>query len=171
MKKFKRRSAKNPWHAVGPALGMLALFVALGGTANALVGSNTVDADDLDVGTVASREILNNSIKAKDIDAGAIKDAELGTIVVRTATNALADGASGRAEAVCNAGERLIGGGGSTQQSGSDAIFHGSHPSIGGGIAPVAGVTPTAWNAKATNAVGGSGLLTVDVNAYALCLQ
>jgi hypothetical protein len=159
----------KPWNAVGPALGMLALFVALGGTAQALGGANTVDANDLQANTVDSREVTNNSLFARDIAPGAIQDSELGTIVTRNASTALADGVSGRAEAVCLAGERLIGGGGSTQQSAPDAIFHGAHPSIGGGVAPGAGVTPTAWNAKATNELGN--LASVTVNAYALCLQ
>lgn len=169
MRKHSGRSSRNPWHAVGPALGMLALFVALGGTAQALGGANTVDANDLQANTVDSREVTNNSLFARDIAPGAIQDAELGTIVTRNASTNIPDGGSGRAEAVCNAGERLIGGGGMTQQSGTDAIFHGAHPSVGGGLAPGAGVTPTAWNAKATNEIGGS--VTVTVNAYALCLQ
>jgi hypothetical protein len=169
MRKQREKMSGKPWNAVGPALGMLALFVALGGTAQALGGANTVDANDLQANTVDSREVVNQSLFARDIAPGAIQDSELGTIVTRSASTALADGASGRAEATCNAGERLIGGGGSTQQSAPDAIFHGAHPSIGGGVAPGAGVTPTAWNAKATNEIGN--LASVTVNAYALCLQ
>jgi hypothetical protein len=169
MSKHVGRSSKRPWLAVGPALGMLALFIALGGVADALPGANTVDGNDLRAGTVDTREVTNNSLFARDIAPGAIQDSELGTIVVREASTALPDGASGRAEATCNAGERLIGGGGATQQSGTDAIFHGSHPSVGGGLAPVSGNTFSAWNAKATNAVGGS--VTVDVKAWAVCLQ
>jgi hypothetical protein len=159
----------TPWNAVGPALGMLALFVALGGTAQALGGANTVDANDLQANTVDSREVTNNSLQARDIAAGAIQNGELGVIVSRVVSTAIPDGGSGRAEATCNAGERLIGGGGNTQQSAPDAIFHGATPSIGGGVAPVNGVTPTAWNAKATNEAGN--LASVTVNAYALCLQ
>jgi hypothetical protein len=168
MSKQRGRSFKS-WQAVGPALGLLALFIALGGVAEALPGANTIDGNDLQAGTVRSREVVNDSLRAGDIRAGAIQDSELGTIVVREASTAIPDGGSGRAEATCNAGERLIGGGGATQQSASDAVFHGSHPSIGGGLIPVSGNTFSAWNAKATNVAGG--LVTVDVKAWAICLQ
>lgn len=153
----------------GTVLGVIALSVALGGTAQALPGVNVVDNDDLDSQTVASREIENNSVRSIDIHAGAVKSGELGTIVVRSATTAIPDGGSGRAEAECLAGETPVGGGGMTQQSSSDAIFHGSHPSIGGGVTPVDGNAFTDWNAKATNVAGN--LATVDVKAYILCLQ
>lgn len=153
----------------GTVLGTIAVVAALAGTAQALPGTDVVDADDLDRATVASREIADDTVKARDIQAGAIKADELGTIVVRSATTAIPDGGSGRAEAECLAGETPVGGGGMTQQSGTDAIFHGSHPSIGGGLTPVDGNPFTDWNAKATNEAGG--LVTVDVKAYILCLQ
>lgn len=153
----------------GTVLGLVAVSIALGGTAQALPGADTVDADDLDRNTVASREIQNNSIRHTDIRPGAVKSGELGTIVVRVATTAIPDGGSGRAEASCQAGEKIVGGGGMTQQSASDAVFHGAHPSVGGGTAPTDGATFTSWNAKATNVAGN--LATVDVKAYALCLQ
>jgi hypothetical protein len=135
------------------------LSVALGGTASALQGTRTVQDNDL----------KTNSVKKRAIAAGAVQDAELGTIVTRVETTAVPDGGSGRAEAECDDGERLIGGGGSTQQSATDAIFHGAHPSTGGGNLPVDGGEFDAWNAKATNAAGG--LATVDVKAWAVCLQ
>lgn len=166
---MSRPTFRIPRPNAGAVLGVIAVSIALGGTAEALPGVNTIDADDLDAQTVASREIENNSVRSIDIHAGAVKSGELGTIVVRSATTAIPDGGSGRAEAECLAGETIVGGGGMTQQSASDAIFHGSHPSIGGGLTPVDGNTFTDWNAKATNLAGG--LATVDVKAYALCLQ
>jgi hypothetical protein len=150
-------------------VGCVAVVLAMGGTATALDGTDTVEQDDLQDNSVGQREIRTNAIRRAEINNGAVQDAELGDIVVRSDTNSLNDGSSGRAEVECNAGERMIGGGGMTQQSGSDAIFHGSHPSIGGGLAPVNGNTFDAWNAKATNAIGG--LATVDVVAWAICLQ
>ena len=175
--RFKGRRIWRP--TPGVFIGCVALVVALGGTAQALPGANVVDGNDLRNNVVGTNDIRPNAVRSADIradavqeseiDAGAVQDGELGTIVVRKATQAIPDGGSGRAEATCLAGERIIGGGGDTQQSASDAIFHGSHPSVGGGLAPVSGNTFTSWNAKATNLAGG--LATVDVNAWAVCLQ
>ena len=188
LSRFNLRRIPRP--GPGTVLGMLALMVALGGTAAAdLAGTNTVVSNDIAPNAVRASDIATNAVQAPEIntdavrapeirtdaveeaelDAGSVQDAELGTIVVRSATTAIPDGGSGRAEASCNAGERLIGGGGATQQSASDAIFHGSEPSIGGGLIPVSGNTFSDWNAKATNVAGG--LATVDVRAWAICLQ
>jgi hypothetical protein len=190
MRRLSRLKEGRSWRP-SPALvlALAALVVALGGTAQALPGANVVDNNDLRnnvVGTrnikpeavrgldirsdaVGASEIAPDAVQESEIGAGAVQDGELGTIVVRKATTAIPDGASGRAEASCLPGERIIGGGGDTQQSAFDAIFHGSHPSVGGGLAPVVGNTFTSWNAKATNVAGN--LATVDVNAWALCLQ
>lgn len=207
---FRFRAGRLGPPSPGTVLGMLALMVALGGTAAAnLPGNNQVITTDIrnghvrapDIGTgqvrapdirsnavgalkiaadavgsseiaadaVGSSEIAADAVESSEILNGGVQDAELGTIVVREASTAVPDGGSGRAEASCDAGERLIGGGGATQQSSSDAIFHGSHPSIGGGLNPVNGATFSDWNAKATNLAGN--LATVDVKAWAVCLQ
>jgi hypothetical protein len=62
----------------------------------------------------------------------------------------------------------MIGGGGHTQQSAPDAIFHGSFPSNANVVVPD-GSTFDEWTATATNATGN--LATVDVKAWAICLQ
>jgi hypothetical protein len=163
LKRFIRRPSP------AGVLAFIALGAALGGTATALPGTLSVQANDLRTGSVTARAIRTDAVREAEIQAGAVQDAELGDIVVRSDTNSLGDGSSGRAEASCDAGERMIGGGGKTQQSAPDAIFHGSHPSIGGGVAPVDGNGFDAWNANATNEIGN--LATVDVVAWAICLQ
>jgi hypothetical protein len=150
-------------------LAFIALGIAIGGTATALPGTRTVQDNDLRTNSVTARAIRADAVRPAEIQAGAVQADELGTIVVREAATAIPDGGSGRAEATCNAGEKIIGGGGSTQQSAPDAIFHGAHPSVGGGNTPVNGNTYTHWNAKATNEIGN--LATVDVKAWAVCLQ
>jgi hypothetical protein len=62
----------------------------------------------------------------------------------------------------------MIGGGGHTQQSAPDAIFHGSFPS-NPNVAVPDGSTFDEWTATATNATGN--LATVNVKAWAICLQ
>jgi len=145
--------------SAGLVVGCIALIVSLGGTATALQGTRTVQDNDL----------KTNSVKKRAIAAGAVQNTELGDIVVRTATQPIGDGASGRAEATCLAGERIIGGGGEWQQSGSDALYHGDHPSNGGGTRATNGNGFTHWNAKGTNLAGANASL--DLIAYAVCLQ
>lgn len=102
-------------------------------------------------------------------DAAASRTPSWDTIVVRAATTALGDGVSGRATATCNAGERIIGGGGEHQQQVADFIYQGTHPSDGGGTRTTAGNTPTHWNTKGTNVAGATA--TIDLIGYAICLQ
>jgi len=72
--------------------------------------------------------IRTDAVREAEIQAGAVQDAELGTIVSRKDTTAIPDGGSGRADVQCDAGERMIGGGGNVQQSSPDAIYHGDNP-------------------------------------------
>jgi len=159
------------------AIALLALFVALGGTAWALA-ANSVKSKHIAEGAVRSSELRddgvksadlkNDGVKSADIAAGAVKDAQLGKIVARVDTTSIPDGGSGNATASCASGERMIGGGGHTQQSASDAIFHGSFPSQGN-VVVTDGSEFDEWTATATNAAGG--LATVEVKAWAVCLK
>lgn len=163
----KRRILRRP--SLGTILGSLALMVALGGTAAALPGTNTVNSGDVKPDTLKAADIKTGAVKSGEIDSGAVQDSELGTIVVRTATTALGDGASGRATATCNAGEKIIGGGGEPQQQVSDFIYQGTHPSDGSGIRTTSGNSFTHWNTKGTNVAGATA--SIDLISYAICLQ
>jgi hypothetical protein len=155
--------------SAGLVVGFVALGVALGGTATALDGTDTVEQNDLQDNSVGRPQIKSNAVRRGEINDGAVQNAELGTIVSREDINQLSDGASGYAEAECEPGERLIGGGGEFQQYATDGIYGGDRPSTGGANRPTNGGEFDAWSAKGTNAVGGNA--TLDVRAYALCLQ
>ena len=154
-----------------PALivALIALGAALGGTAVALPGSRTVQANDLKTGSVNKRAIRADAVRPSEIDDGAVQDAELGTIVTRVDINSVPDGATGRAEAACLDGEKLIGGGGGFQQSGVDALFHESRPGVGGGFAANDGDEFDTWDTRGTNLAGSNA--TLDLKSYAVCLQ
>jgi hypothetical protein len=59
------------------AVAMLALFVALGGSAAALDGSNTVFTDDITNGEVKSADIGDGAVKAPDIGADQVRISEV----------------------------------------------------------------------------------------------
>lgn len=161
------------WPSPALVVGCTAVVLALGGTATALDGTDTVELDDMQDNSVGHTNIKTNAIRRSEIKDGAVQNAELGTIVVRTATNAVPDGAFGRAEAECADGEQIIGGGGYSQQSVADARYLGDHPSTGGGIAATDGNDFDAWNAKLHNEViaGAGNNVTIDLVGYAICLQ
>ena len=71
------------------ALATVALFVALGGTAVALDGSNTVFSDDITNGEVRSPDLANDGVKAADIDAGAVGISEVADNAVGEPESAL----------------------------------------------------------------------------------
>ena len=145
-------------------VGVVAVVLALGGSATALNGTRTVQDNDLKNNSVTARAIRTDAVREAEIQAGAVQDTELGTIVSRKDTTSIPDGGSGRADVQCDPGERMIGGGGNVQQSAPDAIYHGDNPTN-----PVNGTTFSTWEAHATNEAGN--LANVDVNVWAICLQ
>ena len=68
-----------------------ALFVALGGTAVALPGRNSVTSNDLAPKAVKAADLGNGAVKARKIAAAAVKSGKIATGAVATAK--LADGA------------------------------------------------------------------------------
>ena len=68
---FRRR----PTPAMGIAL--VALFVALSGTAVALPGKNRVDSNDPKRGSIGTRAIANNSVRSKDIRTGNVRSSDV----------------------------------------------------------------------------------------------
>jgi hypothetical protein len=118
------------------ALAMVALFVALGGTAAALDGSNTVFSDDITNGEVKSPDIRNGGVKAPDVGDNAIgvpesallaedqivdgsvdgqdvNEARLDLDVQRVVNESQDDSSSFKTQrAECPPGERVIGTGG-----------------------------------------------------------
>lgn len=105
----------------GTAIGCIALMVALGGTANALDGVDTVENDDMQNNSVGHANLKTDSVRRAEIKAGAVQNEELGNIVERDGSNveildAANDGdwstgnGTSQSTAQCREGEQLIGG-------------------------------------------------------------
>jgi len=115
-----RRWIRRP--SPGTAIGCIALMVALGGTAEALDGINTVENDDLKNNVVTSREIAQDEVRTNDIHTGAVHGDQLARIVERDGPNVVINdqandgdwstGTEGtsQSQAQCNEGEQLMGG-------------------------------------------------------------
>jgi hypothetical protein len=107
----------------GTVIGMLALLLALGGTASAaLPGNNQVFSTDIVNGQVRAPDIATNAVRAGEIQAGAVGSSEIldgqvrapdmGALSTRQNTVSVAPGAADFVIASCNAGEIAISGGG-----------------------------------------------------------
>lgn len=62
---------------VGPAVAVIALVAALAGSAVALPGSNTVDANDIRRNAVKSKQIKNGSVTSADLANGTVSAIDL----------------------------------------------------------------------------------------------
>jgi len=58
-------------------IALVALFVALSGTAVALPGKNRVDSNDPKRGSIGTRAIANNSVRSKDIRTGNVRSSDV----------------------------------------------------------------------------------------------
>ncbi len=161
----------------GTLIAMLALVLALGGTAWALPGRDKVDANDLKKGSVTARALAAGSVGAPAIAAGAIgrsevadasiREAELGPQSVgsgelerinqRVTTVKVAAGKIGDANASCEDTERLVSGG-ATVDAGPDAVT----PLLSSGPSGDA-----SWTARIQNASAQE----VSLTAIALCIE
>jgi hypothetical protein len=72
-----RRTVLNRWPTPGTAIALVALFVALSGTAVALPGKGSVRSDDLRRGSVGTRAIANNSVRSSDIRNGNVRSSDV----------------------------------------------------------------------------------------------
>ena len=183
-------------HLLGNAVAYAALFVALGGTsyAAATLPKNSVGTAQIKNGSITPAKLKNNSIPSTKIKNGTLvmTDFKPGALKVsvktvkgpqgppgatnvqiRTVTGAAGSDARYTATAVCNAGERAVGGGA--------ALIGGAHtndhvmwtrPGLttgSGGFGassnvPNAGDTPNAWTAEVYSAVSGRTL-----SVYVIC--
>src|SRR5687768_5808818 len=102
----------------GTVIGCIALMPAMGGTAQALDGVNTVENDDLKNNVVTSREIAQDEVRTNDIHNGAVHDEQLARMIEVDGPNielndAANDGdwtAAGQSVAICPEGTRIISG-------------------------------------------------------------
>jgi hypothetical protein len=138
MRYLSRMKKRRP--SAGLVVAMVALIVALGGTAQALPGVNSVFTDDIvdgqvrapDINTNAVRaleiqanavgsseiasnavgtsEIATNGVDTSEIAAGAVRAGDMGTITSRQVVLAIPAGTANFAIASCNAGEIVLSG-------------------------------------------------------------
>jgi hypothetical protein len=158
----------------GTAIACVALMVALGGTANALDGVNTVENDDLKNNSVGHGNLKTDSVRRAEIKAGAVQNEELGTIVERDGPNVTINdpandgdwstGTEGtsQSQAQCNEGEKLMGG---TLEWDTDG-------SVNGDLSIVKMFPHFADNLRTWTVVGASDEGTSEqFHAVAFCLQ
>jgi hypothetical protein len=122
--------------------------------------------------SVANAETAQNAETAETANSvvdGAITAPKLGTIVSRSSSVALNDGAGNAGNAACQPGEKMVGGGGQiVGPANTTSHMVSSRPTTGTSV-PVEGDPLTEWRAAATNPAGGQGNTTLNI--FALCLQ
>ena len=148
-------------------IALLALFVAIGGSAYAFhLGKNAVKTTNIKDGAVTEAKIANAAISASKLATGAVKTP---SVVVRYAYKPLNDNSNAIPEADCQPGEVAVGGGGQAQNQASDIQFHDLTPTNGsGGSVPQGGV-PRGFDVNYLNLAGGAGSTTAA--AYVLCMS
>jgi len=181
-------------------ISLIALFVALGGTGYAAIAingknikNNSIPGKKLKNNAVTTKKIKNNAVTGAKVKGGTLTagDFAAGTllrgpqgpagaagknaatsIVYRTfLANTAGDTTVGEAEASCEAGEKLIGGGGGWVNNAVpptsyvlDGAVSDSGPSTNDD--PIAeGVAPTGWHVSGRNTSGGDARML----AYAVC--
>jgi hypothetical protein len=188
-------------HRPSPAMvvALIALFVALGGGAYAAIKlpKNSVSSKQLKKGAVHNSDIAANAVTGAKVKAGSLDgtDFKAGTLLQGPAgpagrdgtngingaanvtyrtflANAAGNGTLGEAGATCNAGERLIGGGGGWVNNANPPTSYELNGSVSDngpatlGDAPIAeGATPGEWHVSGLNTTGG----TARMFAYAVC--
>jgi hypothetical protein len=163
-------------------IALLALFVALGGSAYAIhLGKNAVKTKNIKNGAVIESKLADGAVSAAKLAGGAVSAGKLadgavgakslGSVVVRRAATAMPDGTNRVAIATCPSGERLIGGSaGVTASNSPDIVVTTSDATLADGSAPVGGQSPTSWYVLGNNYVGAD-TSTPSLIANALCLK
>ena len=173
-------------HLRRQSLGALALFIVLGGTSYAAMNlpANSVGAKQIKKDAVRTADVKNRSLQAADFEAGQLRAGRRGAQGIAGERGARGpEGAVGRpgatnvvvrtdqaavdvnsAQAQCLAGERAVGGGGSTFGGGEN--LYNSSPIGPDGASAGDGATPTGWEVSAHE--GPSGPLQ-GVTVYVLC--
>jgi hypothetical protein len=158
-------------------IALIALFVALGGSAYAVTaGKNTVKSRSIAKGAVKTSDIANKAVSAAKLKPGAvpanaiaansIDSGKLGPVVTRKATVGLLDNSTNTATVYCKAGEQLLGGGSSAV---AGDVFEDASTPTQVNHDPEEGAPAQGWLATYTNPAGGSA--TATIFAWAICLQ
>jgi hypothetical protein len=172
-------------------IALLALFVALGGSAYAVkLGKNSVRTKNIRNGAVTEAKLGNGAVTEAKLGNGAVTEAKLGNgavtktkiaagavgaesvrdVVVRSASKPLPDGSNVLVTASCAPGERLTGGTGNVSASNSpDIVVTGAYPSTPAAGLVNPGESATAWTVLANNFTG-ENTITATATAFVLCL-
>jgi hypothetical protein len=127
--------------------------IAENAVASPEVAQDSLTANDLGAASVASSEVADQSLTAIDLGPDSVGAGELGTVTVRTNSEAIAAGANGSITANCLAGEQILSGGG---QPGNFGVEMTSTRPSGNG-----------WLYQARNQNGSASTIT----AFAVCLS
>lgn len=146
---------------------LLALFVALGGSAYAFhLGKNAVKTKNIKNGAVTEAKLAQGAVTAAKLAPGAVHSP---TVVVRTADKPLNDNSNAVVDAFCQPGEVATGGGGLTTNQAADIQLQSLRPLQINGASASTGDTPGGYEANYVNPVGGGGSTTVF--AYVVCMK
>ncbi len=156
---------------------LLALFVALGGSAYAIhLGKNAVKTKNIKNGAVKEAKLANGAVTEAKLATGAVTASKLAagvvktpSVVVRVDSKPLNDNSNAIPEAHCQPGEVAVGGGGLSANQTSDIQFMSLRPLQASGASAQDGDIPGAFSANFVNGAGGAGNTTVF--AYALCMS
>jgi hypothetical protein len=152
----------------------------------------SVTTEKIATGAVSTAKLQNEAVNATKIESGAVGTAELADgavttaklapqlqggpdVVVRTfLANTAGNNTLGEAEASCDAGEQLIGGGGGWVNTTVPATSYkltgtvsDNGPSNGSDQPIADGATPQFWHVSGKNTTGADARML----AYAICLQ
>jgi hypothetical protein len=156
-------------------IALLALFVALGGSAYAIhLGKNAVKTRNIKNSAVTEAKLAPGAVTAEKLAAGALGAANVGNIVVRRGSVSLPDGVGSSATARCAPGEKLLGGGGTVNAAGqADVAFEGTGPVTGSNSAILDG-DPVGSGAGLTGSfhnLSGGFTTTTFGQVYVFCLK
>jgi hypothetical protein len=190
-------------HRPSPAMvvALIALFVALGGGAYAAVKlpKNSVSSKQIKKGAVKNSDLAANAVTGGKVKAGSLDSSDFkagtllqgppgtpgangkdgvngaATVVYRTfLANSAGSNSLGEAGATCDAGERLIGGGGGWVNNANPPTSYELSGTVSdngpatSGDAPIAeGDTPDEWHVSGKNTTG----VTARMFAYAVCAK
>jgi hypothetical protein len=126
--------------------------IAENAVASPEVAPDSLTTGDLGAASVASSEVADQSLTANDLGPASVGASELGTVTVRTSSEAIAAGANGSVTANCLAGEQILSGGGQPTHFGVEMTS--TRPSNNG------------WQYQAKNQNGSASTIT----AFAVCL-
>jgi hypothetical protein len=157
-------------------IALLALFVALGGSAYAVhLGKNAVKTKNIKnaavtdakiaPGAVSAGKLANGAVTADKLAPGAVRSP---TVVVREGSAPLNDASNAIPVAHCQSGEVAVGGGAFTQAQGSDIELQNLQPILPSGAAARAGDTPAGFSANITNEGGTSPATTAFTEAICM---